>query len=160
MAEKKHYDASEKKPKYYVNIGINLSTFKSYIDITNPSYQIDFTKANTFRELLGFNSRILKHDYNKSDDTVQIIKTSVILIKCDLVSGGYINGVRQGILYSFPSMLVPVGYKLNIMVPNMFYLLINRKEISSIHFEITNQYGEVLDLKGEEVALGVCLQQV
>jgi hypothetical protein len=161
MAEKKHYDNSNPThPKYYFNIGVNLSTFKSYIDITNPTYEIDFTKDNTFRGLLGFNSKKLKAGYNKSDDTVQIINTSAILIKSDLVSGGYVNGVKQGILYSFPSMLVPVGYKINITAANIFYLPINRKEITSIYFEITNQHGEIIDLKGEEVCLAVVLKQV
>jgi hypothetical protein len=160
MVKEKHYDSTTAPPKYYFNIGVNLSTFKSFIEITNPSYEIDFTKDETFREILGFNSKKLKTGYNVSDNTVQIIKTSAILIKCDLVSGGYVNGIKQGILYSFPSMLVPVGYKINVIPPNIFYLSINRKEITSIYFEITNQQLEVINLKGEEVALGIHIKQV
>ena len=160
MKDRKHFNNTEKEPKYFFKIGITEPTFKSYIEITNPLYQIDFTRTKTFKDILGFKSKVLKEGYNNSDDTVQIIKTSIILIKCDLVSGGYVNGIRQGILYSFPSMLVPVGYKLNITPPNMLYLMINRKEISSVHFEVTNQYGEILDLKGEEIGLAIHIEQV
>lgn len=161
MMERKHFDSSNKEQlRYYFKIGLNLSTFKSYIEITNPAYQIDFTQKDTFRAILGFNSKKLKEGHNKSDETVQITNTSAIFVKCDLVSGGYVNGVRQGVLYSFPSMLVPVGYKINITPANMIYLPINRKEISSIHFELTDQYGKVLDIKGEEVCLAVHIRQV
>src|SRR5690349_494928 len=100
MSEKKHFDdSSGKDPRYYFKIGVNLSTFKSYIEITSLTYQIDFSKKDTFRELLGFNPKMIKEGYNIFDGTVQIIKTSAILIKCDLVSGRYINGIRNGMLY-------------------------------------------------------------
>jgi hypothetical protein len=52
-------------------------------------------------------------------------------------------------------MTVPIGYKVNIIANNIFYLPINKKEISSIYFEITNQDGEVLNLKEEEVVIAV-----
>ena len=160
MVENKHYDSSDNQLKYYFKISVNLSTFKSVIEITNPTYEIDFTIPKSFRELLGFNSSKLKAGYNKSDNTVQIINTSAIMIKCDLVSGGYVNGIKQGILYSFPSMTVPIGYKVIQVAQNIFYLSIDRKVISNVYFEITNQKGEVIDLKGEEVALAVHIKQV
>ena len=139
---------------------MNLATFKSIIEINNPNYEIDFTKPNTIRDLLGFKPKKLRTPYNVSDSTIQIIKTSAILIKCDLVSGGYMNGVKEGILYSFPSMTVPIGYKINISAPTIIYLPINKKVISSILFQITNQKGDLIDLKGEEIALAVHIKQV
>jgi hypothetical protein len=156
MIINKHYD--EKQPP--LTIGVNLSTFKSYIDITNPNYQVDFGKPKTIKDLLGFDSKIIKSGYNISDKTVQITNTSAICLKCDLVSGSYINGVESNLLFSVPAYLVPVGYKLVANPPNMFYLPINRKIISQISFRITDEEDNTLDFKGEEVVIALHIRQV
>ena len=42
----------------------------------------------------------------------------------------------------------------------MFYLSINKDEIHSITFEITNEEFEVLDFKSEEIAMAIIIRQV
>jgi hypothetical protein len=164
MKDNRHAEFSSQDPntpsKYFFNIKENLSTFKSVIEITNPTYEIDFTKPDTFRKILGFGSKILKKGYNISDETIQITNTSAIMVKCDLVDGGYVNGVKECVLFSFPAMTVPIGYKVNICPPNIIYQNINRKVINSVLFEITNQNMELIDLKGEEICIAVHLKQV
>lgn len=160
MALKNHYDNSKTPAVYYIEFGIIVSTFKSFINITKSEYQVDFTKPNTIGTMLGFNNKILQPGYNISDNTVQITTTSSILIHCDLVSGSYINGHEDNIIYSFPAYTVPVGAKLNIIPPNMFYLPLNRKIISSITFKITDEDGNPLDFKDEEISLAIHLKQI
>ena len=143
-----------------IEIGIILSTFKSFINITSPTLQVDFTKTKTFRDMLGFKSQILKQGYNISNDTVQITTTSAILIHCDIVSGSYINGKEGNVLYSFPAYTVPVGAKINVMVASLLYLPINRTTISNIYFQITDEEGRVLDFKNEEISIAIHVRQV
>ena len=160
MAANKHYDDKVSPPNYFINIGVNLSTFKAFIDITNPTFKVNFQEKNTIRDLLGFKSKIISQGHNISDNTVEITKSSAILLHCDLVSGSYINGVESNLLYSFPSYLVQVGYKINVFSSNMIYLPTNRKVISNIHFKLTDEDFNILDLKGEEIVIAVHIRQV
>src|SRR5829696_2275141 len=73
-------DWSEKRPPP-LNIGVNLSTFKSYIEITDSDYMVLFNQPGTIRGLLGFNSKVIGLGYNISDTTVQITNTSAICLK-------------------------------------------------------------------------------
>ena len=157
MINKKHIDA---KGNPVISIGVILSTFKSFIDISDTKYKVDFTDRTTIKNLLGFNSKILNSGYNISDSTVQIATASSILIHCDIISGSFHNGIRSSVLYSFPSYLVPVGYKINIIPPNMFYLPVSRNVINNISFRITDEDDKVLDFKEEEMALAIHLKQI
>jgi hypothetical protein len=159
MIEKGHCDKTKENAPY-INIGVNLSTFKSFIDITNPTYKVDFKQAKTFRHMLGFGSKILSKGHNLSDSTIQVTNTGAIMITCDLISGSYHNGKEKNILYSFPSMLVPSGYKLNVIPSALMYLPVHRSVISSITFQITNDEFEKIDLKGEKIAMALRIQQV
>src|SRR5829696_8871347 len=72
----KHWD--EKDPP--LNIGVNLSTFKSYINITKLTYLVNFNQPGTIRELLGFPPIQIAYGYNISLTTVQITNTSAICL--------------------------------------------------------------------------------
>jgi hypothetical protein len=159
LALNKHYNANSTPPSYYINIGIKLETFHSFIDITDDKYQVDFTKPHTIRELLGFKAKVLKKGYNVSDDTVDITKTIIVTVHSDLIMNSYHNGVESNILYSFPAYLVPVGYKINAIPPAMIYLPLNRTTISSMYFELRDGT-EILDNINETVALAIHIKQV
>jgi hypothetical protein len=160
MAVHKHYDEKASPLNYYINIGVNLSTFKSFVEITNSSFKVNFQAAKTIKDLLGFNARIIGVGYNISDVTVQITRTSAILIHSDLISGSYINGIESDILFSFPAYTVPTGYKMNIFPSTMMYLPINRKTINNMSFTIKNERGHILDFKGEDIVIALHLRQV
>jgi hypothetical protein len=159
MTLNKHYNANSTPSSYYINIGVKLETFHSFIDITDDKYKVDFTKPNTIRELLGFESKLLGKGYNISDNTVQITKSPIMTLHSDLISNSYHNGIEDNILYSFPSYLVPVGYKINVIPPSIIYLPITRSIIPSMYFELKNG-DELLDIKNETVALALHLRQV
>ena len=160
MENKNHCDGKVSPPKHYINIGVNLSIFKSFVDITDPNYKVSFKDKNTIREMLGFKPKIISQGHNISDKEVEITKSAAIYLHCDLVSGSYINGVESSLLYSFPAFLVPVGYIINVISPNMIYLPINRNVISNIHFKLTDEDLTLLDLKGEKIVGAFHIRQM
>jgi hypothetical protein len=156
MKEKKHY--TDENPPFVLSL--KLSTFKSVIEIKRDELRIDFTKPNTVREMLGFESKLLLKGYNVSDNTVQITSSSSILIKCSIISGSYHNGKQSNVLYSLPAYVVPIGYKINIEIPERMYLPVNVLTIEKITFEIVDDNEKLLDFKNEKLALAIHLRQV
>src|SRR5438093_7450413 len=143
-----------------IEIGVNLSTTKSYINITKPDYKVDFSKPNTLRDMLGFTSQILSTGYNISNNIVQITNISAIMIHCDLIHGSYINGKDSNVIYSFPSYTVPTGYKINIFPNTPIYLPVSKSVISSILIKITDEQDNVLNFNREEITIGLHIRQV
>ncbi len=142
------------------NITINLSIFKVAIQQDPNKMRVDFSKANTFRSLLGFRSRELTQAYNLADDTAQITTASSILIKCSITEGSYHNGEESNILFSFPSYLVPTGFMINVTPPSMVYLPVITNVINSITFSIIDDNGNLLDFKDEKMALAIHIRQI
>lgn len=142
------------------NITLNLSIFKVAIQLDPKKIRIDFTKNNTFKDLLGFRSKELNKVYNLADDTAQITTASSILLKCSIIQGSYHNGEESNILFSFPSYLVPIGYKINIVPPTMVYLPVITNVINKITFSITDDNNNLLDFKDEKMALALHIRQI
>ncbi len=103
---------------------------------------------------------MLKQGSHKSDNIVQMSASASILIKCSIIGGSYHNGKLSNVLYSLPSYMVPVGYKINIFPPTMIYLPIINSVISEITFEITDDLGKIVDFKEEKMALAIHIRQI
>lgn len=157
MVEKQHL-TDLKDPAF--NMSINLSVFKVVIQLDPLKIGVDFTQPKSFRELLGFRPKVLIQPYNLADDTAQITTASSILVKCSIVQGSYHNGEESNILFSFPSYLVPIGYKINIIPPTMVYLPVITNVINSITFSITDDNNNLLDFKDENMALAIHVRQI
>jgi len=106
MEDNDHYD--DDGNKYYISIGANFNTLKAVLTLTN-NYQVDFTLANSIRHVLDFKSAIYTADYQESEDVVNIMNISSIPVNVDIVTGSYVNGTMQPVIYSFfPN--VPPGH--------------------------------------------------
>ncbi len=57
-------------------------------------------------------------------------------------------------------MLVPSGFKMNVIPLNMFYLPVNRSVINQIAVKVTDEEDNLLDFRGEEMALAIHVRQV
>src|SRR5438093_185398 len=148
-----------------LEIGVNLSTTKSYINITKPDYKVDFSKPNTLRDMLGFTSQILSTGFSVSNNVVQITNLTAIMIHCDLIYGSYVSGATReakesNVIYGFPGNLVPTGYKLNISPNTPIYLPVSKSVISSILIRITDEDDKLLDFNKEEICICLHLRQV
>jgi hypothetical protein len=128
--------------------------------ILKPNFSIDFTKPNSINTLLGFDSKVYSKTENVSENIIQITEINDIDIYCDLItSNSYVNGERKSILYSLSAYNVPVGAKVIISEIDPIYLPINAKTIASISFQIRDDKGKLLDLKGETFIIECILRE-
>ena len=127
--------------------------------------KVDFTYPNSINTILGFNSQIYNNTSTTStktfisENTVNIMGVSSVYINCDLISNSYINGVMFPVIYSFfPN--VPPGYKIVEKPFHLVFLPINRSTISQIKVWITDQNGNTLDFRGENISIRFYLRKI
>ena len=143
-----------------ISIQPQLSTGKIILNL-GENIQIDFTRENSIRELLGFNKNIYKAKINHiGENLAKITNITDINIECDLVNGNYSNGILDNILYSFPANTVPLGYKFIERMNPPNYLPISKKSISDIYIRIIDQDGNLINFNGEKINLYLHLKQV
>ena len=144
---------------FYINILPNVSKLTSIVNITNPSYQIDFRPTNTIGPLLGFSSSILLHGYNESQNIVDIMSVNSILVNIDIINGSYVNKNQSSAIYSFfPN--VPPGYKFIGRPNQLVYYPINRYCIENIRIWLTDQDGKLLNFRGERCTIRIVIREV
>ena len=78
-------------------------------------------------------------------------------MKCDVIDGLVVNGLRQPILYSFVLDKKP-GYKVFSEPETIHYIKINKSVLNTIAFYLEDENNEVVDFNGE--ALSFTLQMV
>jgi hypothetical protein len=93
------------------------ATQKTILTFLNAGDQVDFTQANSVREILGFNSRVVTSasaGFNEfSDSTAAFNRVNSYLIKSTLVSQGLnINNIGAGVIASVPITVSP-GSQIN-----------------------------------------------
>lgn len=110
----------------YVRIYGNSNTLKAIMELES-GYVVDFMPDNNLRTILGFNAQTYNSPYNKSPNPVNILNNS-ILVNIDVVSGAYVQGMIQPVIYSFFPNVSP-GFKIVEKPRNLVYLPINQKAI-------------------------------
>ena len=121
---------------------------------------IDFSPQNSFRKLLGFEPTVYKPGIHTSQNKINITDINTINIECDLIQGGFYNGVKDNIIYNFPALTVPVGYKIIERMNPPLYLPITRKLIIDIRFRILDQDCHLIYFNNEEINMSLHLKQV
>lgn len=122
-------------------------------------YLIDFTKPRNIGKLLGFKPTKLEANHlHSSTIQVDILRVATILIDCNLVSSSYINNRENHIIYSFAN-ITPVGYRI-IETPNSpIYLPVREKIIDNITVTVTDQFGNLINFRGEELTVRLHLKK-
>ena len=95
------------------------------------NYEVDFTKDKSINGLLVFHSNLNISGFNESENMVNILTISSILVNIDIISGSYGNGSTQPTIYSFFPDVSP-GYKIIENPHNLLSLPITADEIHSI----------------------------
>ena len=72
---------------------VNANQFLVQMKLYN-GWEIDFTRTNTLRDIIGFNSRVVTNSGSSSiivnaDYTGNILKYKTINVKCNITDGGY-----------------------------------------------------------------------
>ena len=95
-----------------LSVGGDDATQRAIITFVNAGDQVDFTVANSVREILGFNARLVVATiagFNAfSDEPANFNRVNSYLIRSNLVSQGIpVNSIGQGIIAQVPINVSP-----------------------------------------------------
>jgi len=143
-----------------LNIAANISRLTSIVTIENRNYKVDFRVANSIGSLLGFDEKVIGHGYNESTNIVNIMQINSILVNIDIIMGSHVNGSRSPTLYSFYPNVSP-GYKIvERPNPSLIYYPLSRHDISRIRVWLTDQNGNLIDLRGETLTIRIHVREM
>jgi len=143
-----------------LNLSANISRLTSIVTIEKPMYKVDFGVANSIGSVLGFDAEVISHGYNESTNIVNIMQINSILVNIDIIMGSYVNGSQSPTLYSFyPN--VPPGYKIvERPNPSLVYYPLSRHVISRMRVWLTDQNGNLIDLRGESLTIRIHVREI
>ena len=99
-------------PGNVIDIEFDDLTMKSNLVVRNVIFAIRFDKKSFSSAVLGFNQNWDYKHYNGylSQKFLNLTSTSKIHLKCDVIDGSVVNGIREPILFSFV-LVEPTGCK-------------------------------------------------
>jgi hypothetical protein len=143
-----------------ITITANVSRLTSIVSIENPSYKVNFNVKNSIGSVLGFGAVVLGYGYNESPNIVDIMQVNSILVNIDIIMGSYVNGSPSPAMYSFYPNVAP-GYKIvERPNPSLIYYPLSRHDISRIRVWLTDQHGNLVDLRGETITIRIDIREV
>jgi len=82
MVSNSDYDAV--KDEFCIKITVSVPESKSVINLSNPTYRVDFSLTNSLGKNLGF--EIIVKGYHKSQYIVDITTVNSVLVNVDIIS--------------------------------------------------------------------------
>ena len=155
---RKNYQYDRAIDKDNIEISANTNTLRSEM-ITNNNCEVDFKRYNSINSLLRFDSKLYTSGFNESENMVNILTINSILVHIHIISGSYVNGSTQPTIYSFFPDVSP-GYKIIENPHNLLYLPTNADTIHSFTIWLTDQNGEELNLRGENLCMRFHLREI
>jgi hypothetical protein len=134
----------------------NVNTLQSILDL-EPGYKVDFTLANSLNTVLGFENKIYE-GIHESERVVDILQVNAILVHLNIIKDSYLNGNTTPVIYSFFPDTEP-GRKIIENPVKPVYLPIGLNVLSTLHFRITDQDDNLLDLRGERITMRFHIRQ-
>lgn len=143
-----------------IDISANVSRLTSVVNIKNPSYRVNFDVNYSIGSVLGFGAVQIGPGYNESPNIVDIMQVNSILVNLDIIMGSYVKGFPSPTIYSFYPNVAP-GYKIvERPNPSLIYHPISRDDISRMRVWLTDQGGNLIDLRGETVTIRIYIREV
>ena len=156
LEKNSHYDKAIDMDN--IEISANTNTLKSEMFLKN-NYVVDFRKDKSINSLLGFDSNLYTSGFHEPENMVNIHTIDSILVNIDIISGSYVNGSTQPTIYSFFPDVSP-GYKIIENPHNLLYLPITSDTIHSVTIWLTDQNGNELNLRGENLSMRFHLTEI
>ena len=115
---------------------------------------VRFDEKSFFNTMLGFTPGWDYKHYNKyiSQKLVNLGSTNKIHLKCDVIDGSVVNGIRQPILYSFVLDKLP-GYKVFSEPGTIHDKKINKSVLNTITFYLEDDKNEEVYFNQETLTL-------
>ena len=123
------------------------------------NYEVGFRKDKSISSLLGFHSNLYTLGFHESEIMVNILTINSILVNIHIISGSYVNGSTRPTIYSFFPDVSP-GYKIIENPHNLLYLPITADTIRSITIWLTDQNGNELNLRGDNLSMRFHLRDI
>ena len=127
--------------------------------ILKHNYEVKFRQCNSINNLLGFHNKLYTPRFHESANMVNILTSNSILVNIDIISGSCVNCSTQPTFYSFFPNVSP-GYKIIENSHNLLYLPIIADTIRSIIIWLTDQNGNELNLRGENLSMRLHLREI
>jgi len=141
-----------------VKISANTNTMKSVMVVSND-FQVDFRARISISNVLGFRNQVYEEGIHESQNVVNILSINSILMNVDVFVRSYVNGRTQNTIYSlFPN--VSPGYKIVENPRNLVYLPVILDKINKMETVVTDQNGEQLNLRGENLTIRYHLREI
>jgi len=121
-------------------------------------YRVDFGPPNSMRHVLGFNTAVYTTNYQELENMVNIVNINSILVNINIITGSYVNGRMQPVIYSFFSN-VSTGYKIVEKPLHLKYLPVTLDTVANLRTYITDKDGNLLNLCGEVVTIRLDIRQ-
>ena len=137
-------------PGNVIDIEYDDITMKTKLVVRYGIIAIRFDEKSFFSSILGFTPGWDYKFYNKytSQKIVNLGSTNKIKLKCDVIDGSLLDGVRQPKLYSFVIDKLP-GYKVFSEPETIHYKKINKSVLNTITFYLEDDNNEEVDFNGE-----------
>ena len=109
-----------------------------------------FDEKSFFNTILGFNPHWDDKHYNEyiSQKIVDFSSTNKIHLKCDVIDGSVINGLRQPITFSFV-LDEPSGFKVFCERETIQYKQINKSVLNTMSFYSEDENNKEVNFNGE-----------
>ena len=135
-------------PSNVIDIEYDDITMKTKLVVKSGIIAIRFDEKSFFSTVLGFTSGWDYKHYNEytSQKILNLGSTNKIHLKCDVIDGSVVNGLRQPILYSFVLDKKP-GYKVFSETETIHYKKINKSVLNIITFYLEDENNEEVNLK-------------
>ena len=137
-------------PSNVIVIEYDDVTMETKLDVRDGIIAIRFDEKSFFSSILGFTSGWDYKNNNKytSQKILNLGSTNKIHLKCDVIDGSVVNGLRQPILCSFVLDKKP-GYKVFSEPETCHYKKINKSVLNTITFYLEDENNEVVDFNDE-----------
>ena len=134
---------------------------KTKLVVQSGIIAVRFDEKSFFSTILGFTSGWDYKHYNKyiSQKIVNLSNTNKIHLKCDVIDGSVVNGLRQPILYSFVLDKKP-GYKVFSEPETIHYKKMNKSVLNTIKFYLEDDNNEEVDFNGETLTFTLQMMKI